>query len=180
MSQVIEITDEEFEETVLGSEVPTEVDFWAPWCQPCLMVSPIYDKLSREYDGRFRFCKVNVDTNQLTAAKYQIMSIPMQMFFADGEKVGEILGATSEPVIRAKVEETLKKYPTDPLHRFKGILRSWVELNRNQNEKLKRWTAKNRGAETELTYRQALEAARELEIANKHLSQALAELRETG
>ena len=113
MSKVIEVTDRDFEEEVLGADCPTEVDFWAPWCGPCRMVSPIYDKLAKEYDGRFRFCKVNVDENQKTAMQYHIRSIPMQMFFVDGQKVDEILGAVPEPTIRGAVEDILKRFPTD-------------------------------------------------------------------
>lgn len=113
MSKVVEVTDQNFGEEVLGSDLPTEVDFWAPWCGPCRMVSPIYDKLSEEYEGRFKFCKINVDENQLTAVKYQIMSIPMQMYFADGQKVDEILGAVPENNIRVMVEDILKDFPTD-------------------------------------------------------------------
>jgi thioredoxin 1 len=75
MSKVVEVTDQSFEEEVLGSDLPTEVDFWAPWCGPCRMVSLMYDKLSEEYEGKFKFCKINVDENQRTATKYQIMSI---------------------------------------------------------------------------------------------------------
>jgi len=78
MSKVIEVTDQTFEQEVLNSDVPTEVDFWAPWCGPCKMVSPIYDKVAEEYVN-FKFCKINVDENPETARKYQIMSIPMQM-----------------------------------------------------------------------------------------------------
>ena len=113
MSKVIEITDQNFEEEVLKSDIPTEVDFWAPWCGPCRMVSPIYDKLSAEYYGRFKFCKINVDENQQTAAKYQIMSIPMQMYFANGQKVDEILGAVPEHIIRTMVEGILKDLSTE-------------------------------------------------------------------
>jgi len=111
MSKVIEITDRNFEEEVMRSDIPTEVDFWAPWCGPCRMVSPVYDELSEEYLGRFKFCKINVDENTQTAVKYQIMSIPMQMFFVDGQKVDHILGAVPQSMIRSKVEDVLKKYP---------------------------------------------------------------------
>ena len=110
MSKVVEITDQNFEAEVLNSNLPTEVDFWAPWCGPCLIVSPIYDKLSEEYDGRFKFCKINVDENRDTAAKYHIMSIPMQMFFHNGKKVDEILGAVPEQRIRTMVEDILNRF----------------------------------------------------------------------
>jgi thioredoxin 1 len=71
MSKVIEISDQTFEQEVLNSDVPVEVDFWAPWCAPCLMVAPIYDKLAAKY-GNFKFCKINVDENTRTAIKYQV------------------------------------------------------------------------------------------------------------
>jgi thioredoxin 1 len=108
MSEVIEVTDQNFDAEVLNSDLPTEVDFWAPWCGPCHMVSPIYDKLAGEYEGRFKFCKINVDENHETARKYQIMSIPMQMFFVGGKKVDEILGAVPEHIIRTKVDGILQ------------------------------------------------------------------------
>ena len=109
MSKVIEVTDQNFKEEILKSDLPTEVDFWAPWCGPCVRVSPIYDKLSEEY-GNFKFCKINVDENPQMARKYGIMSIPMQMFFVNGEKVDEILGAVPEHVIRSKVDDILRKF----------------------------------------------------------------------
>jgi len=178
MSEVIEVTDEQFDEEVLGSDIPTEVDFWAPWCQPCMRVSPIYDKLSMEYGGKFKFCKINVDVNQRTAMKYQIMSIPMQMFFVDGRKVDEILGAVPERLIREKVEETLRRFPADPKGRFNVILKSWTEHNKVQSEKFRKWTEKNRNTDSEPSYHRALQAARELEIANERLSETLIELEE--
>ena len=112
MSEVIEVTDQNFEEEVIKSDLPTEIDFWAPWCGPCRMVSPIYDKLAKEYDGKFKFCKINVDNYQQVAAKYQIMSIPMQKFFVDGQKVDEILGAVPESTIRKMVDGIIGKLST--------------------------------------------------------------------
>ncbi|PIP48178.1 MAG: thioredoxin [Chloroflexi bacterium CG07_land_8_20_14_0_80_45_17] len=180
MSKVIEVTDQNFDEEVLKSDLPTEVDFWAPWCGPCLMVSPIYDKLSEEYDGRFKFCKINVDENPQTAMKYQIMSIPMQMYFADGQKVDEILGAVPKHTIRTMVEGILKNFPTDERGKLKVLLTSWTEHNKQHSEKFKKWTEKAKNTEDNPIYNSILQAAREMERTNERLSKLLAELQGGG
>jgi thioredoxin 1 len=180
MSRVIEVTDQNFEQAVLNSDLPTEVDFWAPWCGPCMMVSPIYDKLSEEYQGRFKFCKLNVDENKRTAMKYQIMSIPMQMFFADGQKVDEILGAVPESSIRTMVEGILKDFPTDESGRLKVLITSWVEHNKKDSEKFRKWKEKVKDAESNSVYNAILQAARDMETANEKLSQLLIELQGKG
>jgi len=176
MSKIVEVTDQNFEEEVLGSDLPTEVDFWAPWCGPCKMVIPIYEKLSEEYEGRFKFCMIDVDKNQQMAMKYQIMSIPMQKYFANGEVVDEILGAVPEATIRVMVEDILKRFPTDEAGRLKVLLTSWVEHNEKHGEKFSRWSEKVNDFEGNPTYKSALQAAQEVAKANEQLSQVLKQL----
>jgi len=83
------------------------VDFWAPWCGPCHMIAPITAKLSQHYEGKVKFCKLNVDENHQMAMKYEIMSIPLLLFFKKGRQVDSILGAVPEAVVRPKVEALL-------------------------------------------------------------------------
>lgn len=139
------------------------------------MVSPIYDKLAGEYQN-FKFCKINVDENPQTAMKYQIMSIPMQMFFAGGEKVDEILGAVPEQTIRSKVDEILQRYPTDETGKLKSILSSWVDHNTQDSEKFKKWTQEAQEMKDGEIYNKIVQAAQEIEEANGKLSQVLKEL----
>ena len=178
MSKVIEVTDQNFEEEVLNSDLPTEIDFWAPWCGPCKMVIPIYEKLSEEYEGRFKFCMINVDENQRTATKYQIMSIPMQKFFSNGEEVDEILGAVPEQMIRSTVEEIVRRFPSDERGRLEGLLNSWVGHNKQDSEKFNKWAEKAKNTGDDPIYNGILQAAHEMEKAGERLSQLLLELQE--
>ena len=83
---VVNVSDQNFESEVIKSAQPVLVDLWAPWCGPCRMVGPVIEKLEGEYDGKVKFCKLNVDENQQTAAKYSVMSIPTLLFFKNGER----------------------------------------------------------------------------------------------
>ena len=104
---VKEVSDQDFQKLVLGAGVPVLVDFWAPWCGPCQMVSPAIEKLSNDYAEKFGFCKVNVDEAPKTAQCYGIMGIPTLMIFRNGQKVDQIVGAVPESTIKSMIEEFL-------------------------------------------------------------------------
>ncbi len=104
---VKDVTDQNFEEEVIKSTLPVLVDLWAPWCGPCRMVAPVIDKLAEKYDGRFKFCRLNVDENPKTAAGYRVMSIPTLMFFKDGKAVDTVIGAVTEQVLQPKIDNLL-------------------------------------------------------------------------
>jgi thioredoxin 1 len=107
MKMVVEINDQNFETEVLKSQIPVVVDFWAPWCGPCRALAPITDKLSEVYTGKVKFCKINVDDNPQNAQKYNVMSIPLVLFFKAGAQKDSSLGAVPESVLRKKLEALL-------------------------------------------------------------------------
>ena len=92
----LEITDSNFEETVLKSDKPVMVDFWAAWCGPCRMVGPIIDELSEEYDGKVIIGKIDIDSNQQYAAQFGVRNIPTVLVFKDGELVDRKVGVSSK------------------------------------------------------------------------------------
>jgi len=93
VGQVSEVTDQNFEQEVITSDRPVVVDFWAPWCGPCRMIAPILDELAGQHGERVKFMKMNVDENQETAARFNVLSIPMVVLFEGGEAKDTVVGA---------------------------------------------------------------------------------------
>ena len=105
----IEVTDADFQNVVLESDVPVLVDFWAPWCGPCKMAAPVLEKIAGEYEGQLKVCKVNVDDERQIATQYGIMSIPTMFLFNDGQPADQITGVTPsfEADLKKKIDAQL-------------------------------------------------------------------------
>ena len=100
------VNDENFKQEVLESDVPTLVDFWADWCMPCHMVAPVVEEIAREYQGKLKVCKLNVDEARNTASNYGIMSIPTLAIFKNGKVADKIVGALS----KTELEKVIKPH----------------------------------------------------------------------
>ncbi len=100
-------TDQNFEEEVLKSESPVVVDFWAPWCGPCRIVSPVIEELAKEYEGKVKVGKINVDENPHTQSHYGIMSIPSILMFKKGQPIKTMIGAQGKENYKKAIEEML-------------------------------------------------------------------------
>jgi thioredoxin 1 len=101
-----EITDATFEETALKSPIPVLVDFWAHWCSPCKAVAPLLEEMSRQYEGRVQFLKLNTEDNLVTPTKYGISGLPTLLFLKEGKEVGRIRG--NVPNVRAELKKHLE------------------------------------------------------------------------
>ena len=104
---VMELSDAAFESEVVESKMPVLVDFWAPWCGPCRMITPVVEELAKEMEGKVKFTKVNVDDCQAVAAKFGIMSIPTLLVFKGGQVVNQHVGALSKSALKGMLEKSL-------------------------------------------------------------------------
>ncbi len=100
------ITDATYS-SIIGSGAPVVIDFWAEWCGPCRLMSPIIDELAAEYEGKVTVCKCNVDENDDTTTQFAIRSIPTIVFIKDGKQVDKQVGACTKEVLKAKIEALL-------------------------------------------------------------------------
>lgn len=104
---VEDVGEADFDEKVMKSKIPVVVDNWAEWCGPCRMFSPIFDELSKDYDGKVKFTKLNVDDNQNIAAKYNIMSIPTTLLFSKGQVKAMQVGAVPKEALKRWIDKNL-------------------------------------------------------------------------
>ena len=109
MSKAIELTKQNFSKEVLQSNTPILVDFWAPWCQPCLMMAPALDELSNELDGKLKIGKLNMESpeHQPLAVQYNVQAIPNMKLFKDGKVVKELVGVRSKDILKSELESEL-------------------------------------------------------------------------
>lgn len=108
INEPVHVTDQAFEKTVLQSQIPVIVDFWAPWCGPCRMIGPALEKIAKEYEGKLLVAKVNTDESSEYAMKYGVQGIPTMLFISGGKVIHRQVGALPEPNIRAVVDQFLE------------------------------------------------------------------------
>jgi thioredoxin 1 len=104
---ITNVTTATWDKEVLQSEILVMVDFWAVWCGPCRIIAPTVEELAKEYAGRVKMVKLNTDENPDIATKYKIMGIPTIMFFKNGEKLEQVVGAVPKPQLKAKLDSLL-------------------------------------------------------------------------
>jgi thioredoxin 1 len=104
---ILHLSDATFEQDVLQADLPVLVDYWAEWCGPCKMIAPILAEIAKEYDGRLKVAKLNIDDNQLTPPKYGIRGIPTLMLFKNGNVEATKVGALSKSQLTAFIDSNI-------------------------------------------------------------------------
>ncbi len=104
---IVNVTDDSFENEVVNSNTPVLVDFWAEWCGPCKMIAPVLDEIAKEYNGRLKVTKINIDENQATPQKFGVRGIPTLMLFKNGELESTKVGAVSKSQLAAFIDSNL-------------------------------------------------------------------------
>ncbi len=107
MADILQVTDDTFEDEVVKSELPAVVDFWAAWCGPCRMVGPVVEELAKEYEGKIKVAKMDVDQNRQTPAKFGIRNIPTLIFFKGGEVAKTVVGAQTKSYLEEEIKKLL-------------------------------------------------------------------------
>ena len=105
--EISHVADSEFEAQVIRAPLPVLVDFWAPWCGPCKAIAPVLEELAREYDGRLKVVKINVDENPETPSRYGVRGIPNLMIFREGALSGQIVGAAPKARLAGEIDKAL-------------------------------------------------------------------------
>ena len=112
INEPVHVTDSAFEKTVLQSQLPVIVDFWAPWCGPCKMIGPILDKIAKEYAGKLIVAKVNTDENPQWAGQFGVQGIPTMLFVSEGKIAHRQVGAMPEGMLRGVIDQFLEVVQT--------------------------------------------------------------------
>jgi len=107
VGEMIKLTDQNFESEVVKSEIPVLVDFWAEWCGPCRMIAPIVEEFAKEYNGKLKVCKLDVDAHGSIAQQFKILSIPTVIVFKDGKVASQIVGAVPKKEFQKHIDKVL-------------------------------------------------------------------------
>jgi thioredoxin 1 len=107
MTKPVDVNEGDFSSVVLQSKIPVLVDFWAPWCRPCMMTAPILDELAGEYTGKVTFAKLNVDENNKIASQYGVMSIPNLIVFKNGKPAAQVVGYKPKAELKKTLDNAI-------------------------------------------------------------------------